>query len=424
MIRISGRTLFVGLDLGNEYTQLACYDEALFEPVSISAKETEEEFLIPTILYEVPETRQWYFGTDAINKAKEQDGEVVSNICSHIKNGEKFLVGEKEYEGYELLEKFFNRVLNLLKVKYPEDSIKQLVVTIEQLEEKLVNAIYQSLELLGIGKDRLKVIRHEESYQYFALSQKQELWINDVGLFEYNEQGLFFCQLIINRRTTPITIGIEKKDLSGELSYEKRQQLLESGELEFLFENLTKRALHKKVISTIYVTGKGFEGQWANKVLEGLCVGRRVFFGQNLYSAGACYGAREVSGEGKLNDFIFLDEDMVLVDISIKLYKDTRFCPYYLCKAGTPWYEVNEDIEVIPDDISELEVLVSNIMDQTQKTHFMRIDPIEGRPPRTTNLGISIRFLDKKTCVLRVKDNGFGNMYPSTNRIWEKELHL
>lgn len=424
MIKIDKRTLLVGLDLGNEFTQLSCYDEALFEPVSISAKESEDAFLIPTALYMQKETRQWYFGTDAYDKAAEQLDSVIDDILGKVAKGEKVILDESEIESTEILSKFLSRVLNLLKWKYQDNTIKQLVVTVKEMDEILINGIYNALESLGIDNERAKVIRHDESYRYYALSQKKELWLNDVGLFDYNEDGLSFYHLAINRRTSPTTVGIEKLDMSSELSYSMKEQCLERGELNFIFDNLSRKALHKKIISTIYVTGKGFEGQWANKVLEGLCVGRRVFFGQNIYSVGACYGAREISGVGRLEDFLFLDEDMVLVDISVKIYKDTRFCSYYLCKAGTPWQEVKEEIEVIPDNVTELEVLVTNIMEQTQKTHFMRIDAIDGRPPKTTNLGISIRFLDNKTCVLQVKDNGFGNLFPSTNRVWEKELHL
>jgi len=424
VIKIDKRTLLVGLDLGNEFTQLSCYDEALFEPVSISAKESEDAFLIPTALYMQKETRQWYFGTDAYDKAAEQLDSVIDDILGKVAKGEKVILDESEIESTEILSKFLSRVLNLLKWKYQDNTIKQLVVTVKEMDEILINGIYNALESLGIDNERAKVIRHDESYRYYALSQKKELWLNDVGLFDYNEDGLSFYHLAINRRTSPTTVGIEKLDMSSELSYSMKEQCLERGELNFIFDNLSRKALHKKIISTIYVTGKGFEGQWANKVLEGLCVGRRVFFGQNIYSVGACYGAREISGVGRLEDFLFLDEDMVLVDISVKIYKDTRFCSYYLCKAGTPWQEVKEEIEVIPDNVTELEVLVTNIMEQTQKTHFMRIDAIDGRPPKTTNLGISIRFLDNKTCVLQVKDNGFGNLFPSTNRVWEKELHL
>ena len=88
------------------------------------------------------------------------------------------------------------------------------------------------------------------------------------------------------------------------------------------------------------------------------------------------------------------------------------------------WYDVNSKIEVIPDEETEMELEVFDVMTQQKKTFLLRIDPIEGRPRRTTILEVGLKFLEPKTCVLQVKDKGFGNMFPSTNRIWEKEIHL
>ena len=198
----------------------------------------------------------------------------------------------------------------------------------------------------------------------------------------------------------------------------------EEGQLAYIFDGITKKALHKKIISTIYVTGQGFAGDWHKAVLEGLCAGRRVFFGQNLYTIGACYGAKELAGEGTLSDYLLLNEDMVLVDISVKVFADTKPQSYYFVKAGAAWYEVDNKIEVIPEDETELELEVLEVMTQQKKTFLLRIDPIEGRPRKTTILEVRLKFLEPKTCVLQVKDKGFGNMYPSTNRIWEKEIHL
>ena len=151
----------------------------------------------------------------------------------------------------------------------------------------------------------------------------------------------------MNRRTTPITVGIEKKEFTESLSYDMLFENRNDEELAYIFDGITRKALHKQIVSTIYVTGNGFVGDWYKAVLEGLCVGRRVFFGQNLYVAGACYGAKEFAGEGKLSNYLLLNEDMVLVDISVKVFSDNKFNPYHLVKAGATWYEIDNKIEAL-----------------------------------------------------------------------------
>lgn len=424
MFVIERQNLFVGLDLGNQYSQLSYYDDALFEPRSISQKEGEELYLIPTVLATKKESQQWYFGQDALTINEEEQVPVLADFIEKVEKGEPILYYEKEWKPVDILKRYLMKCLNLLTLQFPSTGIGKLVVSVEHKEKRLLDAIFAALHELGLEKDRVSIISHQESYVYYALRQKKELWLNDVGLFDFSVNGLFFYRIFMNRRTTPVTVGIEKRDFSEQLSYEMLSGEHEAGELAYIFDGITKNALHKKIVSTIYVTGQGFAGDWHKSVLEGLCVGRRVFYGQNLYTIGACYGAKELAGEGKLSDYLLLNEEMVLVDISIKVFSDTKFVPFYFVKAGAMWYDVNREIEVIPDEETELELEVFDVMTQQRKTFFLHIDELEGRPKRTTILGITLKFLEPKTCVLQVKDKGFGNMFLSTNRIWEKEIHL
>lgn len=424
MFIIENQTLFTGIDLANEYSHISCYDEALFEPVSICENEEEDSFQIPTVLAAKQENQQWYIGRQALEEAAVQNIPLLTNIIQKIIHQEPITYYDKIWSPEQILAKYFRKLLTLVQKKYPGKNIAMLTITIGRWTKELKDAVEEALKMLGFTKNRMQVISHQQSYMYYALSQKRELWQNDVGLFDYNEEGLSFYQLCVNRRTTPTTVGVEKKDFSDLLTYEMKKQITDVSELQYMFDNITKKALHKKVISTIYVTGKGFRGGWANKVLEGLCTGRRVFMGQNLYSAGACYGSREAAGEGNLCEYLYLSEEMVLVNISAKLYHDTEIIKYGLCHAGAMWYDVKSTIEVIPDEETELEVEIYNVIDQSSTIHFIHIDPIVGRPPKATILEISLRFFNSTACVLKVKDRGFGELYPSTSRIWEKEIHL
>lgn len=424
MFIIERQKLFIGIDLENDFSQISYYDEALFEPRSISQKEEEEVYLIPTVLAATCDNGQWYFGEDALQLVRNGQAVALTDFIDKIENGRPILYYDKEWAAADILTRYLRKCLHLIAVRFPAGGIEKLVITVVKKEKALVEAIQEALHELGLEKDRVAVISHQESYTYYALRQKKELWLNDVGLFDFSERGLFFYRISMNRRTIPITVGIEKKDFTNLMSFDMLRGGREDDELAYMFDGITKNALHKKIVSTIYVTGRGFEGNWHKQVLEGLCVGRRVFFGQNLYTIGACYGAKELAGEGKLKDYLILNEDMVLVDISVKVFANTKFVPYYLVKAGMNWFDVNNKIEVIPDEETELELEVFDVMTQQKKTFLLRIDSIEGRPRRTTILEVGLKFLEPKTCVLQVKDKGFGNMFPSTNRIWEKEIHL
>ncbi|MBR3771624.1 MAG: hypothetical protein IKL07_05090 [Clostridium sp.] len=424
MFIIEEQKLYIGLDLGNEFSQLSYYDETLYEPRSISQQEGEEAYLIPSVLGANKESGQWYYGDEAVSMARRGELELLALFIQKIVCGESIVYYDKEWEPVEVVKKFLRKCLYLVTRQFPDMAIGKLVVSLENKTKDLVSVLYEALTSLGLDSNRVEIISHQESYVYYALRQKKELWMNDIGLFDFTPRGMYFYRIYMNHRTTPITVGIEKKEYTEYLSYEMLDGSKEDAELTYIFDRITQNALYKKIVSTIYVTGYGFYGGWHQSVLEGLCVGRRVFYGQNIYTIGACYGAKELAGQGKLNDYLILNENMILFDISIKIYADTRFQPVYLVKAGTMWHEATKEIEVIPDEETELELDIFDVMTQQKKTFFLHIDELEGRPNRTTILGISLKFLDPKTCVLQVKDRGFGNMYPSTNRIWEKEIHL
>ena len=271
-------------------------------------------------------------------------------------------------------------------------------------------------------KDTLVVQNHKQSYMYYAISQPKELWSNNVGLFELTQKGLWYSQIDINRKREPYIIGVTKKNLTQDLDWEKIGQ--EEEMLSYAFLNAAQTALHKQYVTTIYVTGKGFEGEWSNEALKELCMGRRIFRGQNLFTHGACYAARELSGMGKLDHCLFLDDEMVASNIYIRTYKDATDHEELLVKAGTPWKEVDGSVDVIPDQEDEIQIVVQDVLKHETKAHMLSLSGFSKRENKTTRFTIRIRFANRTNCIVTLKDNGFGEICAASNRVWERHIQL
>lgn len=388
---MSENKLFVGYDLCDDQTQIAVYNFMTFEPDSEGIMET------------------------AI--VMEQSGEKITGFVSRVANGEPVIVDGKEADPVNLFSYYFRKTLAVTKEKYPESGIRKLVVTVEEQKREFTDILYQALETIGLKKDRVMIIGHKQSYLYYALCQKKELWQSDVGMFDYNRKGLFYYQMNIDRMRKPILVGVVEKDYTHLLH-------VKDGNRAILFENIAQGAMHRQAISTVYMTGTGFAGDWADGVMQRLCVGRRVFKGRNLYVNGACYAARELSGEGKLEDFLFLDEDMINSHITTKVYVDACVKEIIFAKAGMPWYQVDREIDVIPDGDEEIAISVKNILKRETKQFIISLDPVIGRNNKRVRIGIKIQFSDVKTCILTIRDKGFGDIAPSSHRIWEKVITL
>ena len=414
--------LIVGYDLCEDFTQISCFSYKRQEPVTISPAGEEDYSPIPTVLCIKQETKQWLFGEEAVICAAAGEGIRIDSILSKIITGEETVIFDQKFTGVMLLEKFLRKTLMLIKNYFPTEPITQLVVTVRDTQPALVEKIYQALSMLGIDKDRAVVMGHAGAYLYYALSQERSLWLNDVGLFDFNRQGLSYYQISFNRRTKPIVASLAKKDLTDHLSYD----MLDKKEVDvgYIFKTLADTLLFKQIVSTLYFTGIGFEGGWAEKIIQSLCTGRRAFLGQNLYTKGACYAAKELSGDRKLEDYILLNDEMITSSIGIRLYADAKMTEVPLTEAAIPWYEVNKSIEVIPEDEAEIELVIKNII--TREVLRERLVPshLPERPKRMTRLEINLTCTSSSEAKITVTDRGFGAFYPETGRVWEFLLEI
>lgn len=416
------RKVIVGYDLCEDYSQICCYSYKSFEPLPISLREGEEDGPIPTVLCLKTDTKQWLFGDEAVSCAKSGAGILVDQLLSKVRNNEEIELLDMKIGAVALLEKFIRKTLTLVKNYFPTEPITKLVVTVRNTQPELVDKIYAALALLGIERDRAMVISHASSYLYYALSQDKSLWMNDVGLFDFSADGLLYYQIKTNRRIKPMVAGLTKTDFSDNFNVSMLKQ--NNSNAAYIFENIANTALYKQIVSTLYFTGSGFEGGWADDIIKGLCMGRRIFFGQNLYTKGACYAAKEFAGDKLLSDILLLNDDMITSTVSARVYCDTKFTEALLAQAGAIWFEVDHNIEVIPEGAAELEIVLKNVMNRDIIREKLVLNQFPERPDRTTRLMVNFSCKNKSTGILKVTDLGFGEFYQGTEKVMEFSIEI
>ncbi len=400
---MSEQKIYVGLDIRNDITQIAVLGPGLSEPEILTAAEGETEFLTEVL---IPGTN-----------------ECIRGFVNRILNQEPVMAAQKESDPVNVMAAFLRRTLAVTRKRYPGDMIRGLVVTTESRDFRFISVIYRALAKLGIEKDRAMVVDRRQSYIYYVMSQKRELWVNHVGLFDYRLDNLTYYQMQTDRFQRPAVVTVGEKDYSEYL-----EALGETGgtpeERSAVFEGMVQGAIHGQVITTLYMTGDGFEDGFADDVMKKLCVGRHLFRGDNLYVQGACYLAREMSGAKKMDDFIYLDDDMVPVNLTIRVYTEAKSQEIYLVRAGMPWYQVDHETDLIPDGDEELELTVQNVMTGEKTFRLIPMEGIPGRLERKTRIGLQLRFAGVDKCIVTVRDKGFGESFPSSCRIWEKTITI
>lgn len=413
--------LTIGFDLGAEATQLSVSIDGR-EPESISIVPNKVMYLIPTVLCVRNDTRDWIVGEEAVRCRNRGAGIYVQDILAKVLNGEKVDIFGTDYDGSMLLEKFIRKIYTAIHQRYLQMEIVKVVVAVRKKSDRLSEAIENAFTAVGVDRFRLAIIDYMEAFMYYAVSQKKDLWINDVALFDFDEEGLKYYQLSTSRKSLPITVTATGADYSSELNYQMLASTVES-RLVTPFKNITDKVLYRQIISTIYFTGTGFDGNWADGVIKSLCMGRRVFKGQNLYSKGAAY-AGIIKDNDDYRDYLFLTDEQIRCTISIRMFKDNRIGEYRMVEAGTPYKQVKAKTVGILDDTDEVFFTIFHTVRKETKHFMMNLKNMVRRENKTNRVSVEVRFIDRDTAVFTVKDLGFGEFFDNTYRVWEKVIQF
>ena len=415
------KSILVGMDLADDYTQLCCYmDTGELTSVSLSADPLK--YRIPTVLCALEGNSDWFYGEDAAGILPTPTCVRIDKLVSLAMQDATTEVFGQSYSADLILERYFRRLLNALRLKTGAEKIRGVVITVRTINDALLRNTASALELLGIRADALKVITHLESFMYYAVSQNRDIWINDVGLFDFDRESFTFYRLSFGRRSTPLTVVAEATDFTSKINYPMLSEE-DTGRIMYAFENITSLVLHKQIISAMYFTGTGFESAWADDILKKLCSGRRIFRGQNLYVKGAGYAARLLFDGGAENYFLVSDE-VLKSSISIRVFKDGGYEELELARIGQNCSEAGGEIEVIMDRTNELDFIVHNVLKKDFICAIVTLETLNLRSDRSVRLNIRLRFPDRDTCLITVRDVGFGEIYSTNHKIWEQVLKI
>lgn len=416
------KQLILGLEITDEVSQIYYYQSQSSDAMPIFLTQNRSNPLFPTCLAVKETTKEWIVGEEAIRLAELGGASSVEHLLTRLETNEDITIYGVTFTPQMLLTKFLKKTLMVVRQQFLNSSIQKLVVTVPNLTAKLSAEIYASLEELGLKSDRVTVISQVQSYMYYVLCQKPEIWANEVALFTYDETGLFYYSLTMNKRMQPYAVIVDRVDLSNELT----PQMFQEEPLErvlYRLEKLLNQVLYKKLTSAVFMTGKGFEGNWIRDVLVRLSSSRRVFVGQNLYAKGACFAAQGFAEENFQN-YLFLSDEMITSTITLRLYENAKEVEYCMVKAGTPWWKADHTVTVILDQTKELCFTVSNLLKREPLQEVFSLDGMVERENKTIRLAVTVHFVDRFTAVVTVRDTGFGEFYATNYRIWEQTLTL
>ncbi len=402
-----------GIDLCDDYTQISCNDE-------------EQTWVFPTAICRQKYTDAWFVGEDAYAHALRGDGQLTDKLPKLVLSDTTATLDGIRYTAAELLALFLERVLLTVRKEIgAKEMFARLVFTVRCMDERLTQALYACGEKLGIEKAHILVLNHSESFVYYMLSQKKELWSGTVGMFDLSEQELCYYEMKVER-------GLKKNAVLAE-----RERMEESFSLDILDTpsgaklgdkilcSCADRLMQRKLYSAVFLMGKGFEKRdWAEDFMKLLCTKRRVYMEHAVFAKGAAYFAADRLREHTSYPYAIICEGRLKASVVMNVVNRGKETEVTLAAAGDGWRESGAMVEVILEKQNALELEIVPFDSKKKRIVTMQLEGFPKRPDKTTRVRMELTFLDEKTMRVTLTDRGFGELFPASGMQIRQEVML
>lgn len=407
---MDGRIL--GLDLCDAYTHLVCDGG-------------EKSWILPTVICKKKDEDLWLVGEPAYASALKGEGVMVDKLVKLVQKDGSSTICNQKYTGMQLMIQFLVRLIQLAGEEYGARQIKKLVITVPQVDARLLECLRECGDYLGVAPGGVHIVSHTESFLYYVLSQKREVWTNQVGMFDLSKDGLYYYEMKVQRGMRQNVVAAERHRQEESFDLD----ILASGHggriADTILCSCAGRLLHKKLFSSIFLTGKGFENLgWADNFMKLVCNRRKVYMEEALFARGAVYLGVDLLREKTAYPYLYLCEGRLTCGVAMKASVRGQEGQVYLARAGEVWYEAGGQVEVILDNQDYLEFVFLPLDSKKARTVRMALEGFPKRGDKTLRVQVEAGFLDERTVALTVTDQGFGEFFPSTGASIRQEVML
>ena len=404
--------LVIGMDLCDTYTHISCM-------------EPEQTWVIPTVVCKNKNADEWYVEEEAYAHTLVGDGIMEDKLLTQVMKDGTATIGGIKYEGIYLLKMFLEKALELPKKAAGSREIASIVIAVSCLDVKLMDSLLYCADYLKIPRDRVHLISHTESFVYYVMSQKREVWSNQVGMFDLTNQRLRYYELKVQRGLRQMQVVADCENLEEGFHLDVLDNTAGARLADRILCSCADRILQKRLFSAIVLTGKGFENtEWAPEFMKQVCSRRRLFVENSLFSKGALMKAADYLQEKSSYPFICICEGRLKTTVSVKVLNHDKEGQLVLAAAGDNWYEAKSTVDFIVTGNPEVEFTISPLDPKKKKLVKIGLEDFPKRPDRTTKIELSLGFSDDRTMVAVIKDKGFGEIFPAEDVMIKQEVGL
>lgn len=368
---------------------------------------------------------KWYAGSEAYKKALTNDAVITDKLLRLLKMGGTHTINGKALSAVYLLSELFKTVFREITGESGFSADDRVCICIHEASAELLDGIKESAVLSGISPERLTVTTHEEAFIYYVLSLDKSFYTNTCMLFDMGKESLSCYEFSLLRGMKVPAAKCTGTDIpeafrAGILSSESGKALGNR-----IITDAAKRFMEGKLVSSVFLTGDGFEDtDWAPDFLSYICQRRKVMLEKGLFAIGASLIAK-AEEEGTEREEMVLCNSRLQAELSLSVRAAGRDVKLILLHKGERWHGLNVRAELMPYNGDFLDFTIEPAEPGAEK-RVVRADlsSFPKRPPRTTRAEVSISPKDRGTLELTVKDLGFGDLFPAAGTEIHEEISL
>lgn len=416
------KEIYLGLDLCKKNIQMSYFREDKQEPESIYQMNNTETYQLPNVMFYAKEEKKWYVGNNVSTIRFQKEGVMVEDVVGNIDSSEHVVVEGGAYTYDVLLLILLKTHIEEFLERSEEYQLCGLTVTLETYHPKIYDVVGRLKEELGLSKDAFYIMSHENAFFQYVMNQDEKLRVNSVAMFEYGTEGMEYYRIDKKHQGNSRIFYLGHQDMKKDMPYAMLFEDVE--ELDRHFSEIVRKKMKETYISTVYLTGPGFNDKWIEESTKVLCDGRRVFMGQNIYTKGACYHAKLGAYEAD-KDCILCTEGSIPFDIGVSIGDmEGRNQFYPIAIGGREWYNMRGKVTLILDDTNRIDMVYRDKVSKEVQKEIIEIHGLPKRPPKTTKISLEVELYDEKLGAIVIRDVGFGKIYPTTNKIYRKEFSI
>ena len=411
--------LILGYDLCKDYCRISYYDEEEETPRDFSFTDERNPFLIQNAICRKKGTDEWLVGQEAYSTALFGGGSVVDKLLQLVSRKGFATFNGKRYSSEDLLYHFLKETLRQVFETLGTSKIREIVFSVQELNSVVLDTLIAAMKRLNVERKRVHIISHTESFLYFVLSQKRDLWSNLSVLYDFSGDGLNYYELEILRGFQPNVAYAKRRFLEEGFSIDILESETGMKMADSILTSLVDRMLSKKLVSSCFLAGNGFDNceEWGDHFLKTLCNRRRVFVIENLFAEGAVFSALERAKGTALYPFSIMCEGRIHVDIGLEVSRglNRQFLP--IASVGSNWYETRREFDIIPDQESALKLKVKKAGERNPVQVEIPFGDLIKRGNKLSRIAVSLHFTEDNAFTVTMRDRGFGEFFEPTDAV-------